>query len=191
MKKKLICAFILIIAVVAFQTISAQSGFLSNSFTNSLVETAGNLMESNNLVVVEQDDLLKAESDKMINGLPVAFELFIKIEATQATYFDDGKYLSGLYVDDSGVYDIANGSYFDSKHYLREEPKERFIIEGTKQGKFYLILTLSNEVPYFGDFLNETFNNEILGRRYVENALKEIERVNADVFVLEIDSSSL
>ncbi|MFW5800197.1 MAG: hypothetical protein ACOCV8_05210 [Spirochaetota bacterium] len=194
MKKKLILLALIVFAfLISMQGIMAQNtSFLNETFMNNLLEEAKGLMEENENVTVEMNEIIPAEGNKLINNQPVVFELYVTIKSSVEAFFENGQYLSGIYIDNSGIYDIANGSFFDAKHYLREEPKERFLVEGTKQGRFYIIFTLSREVPYFGDFLNEPFNNQQnLGERYVNNVIEEMKDKNANVFVLELDSSNL
>lgn len=194
LKKRYFIILLLIISFMAMQSISAQSGsFMSKSFVKNLIVGVKELMKSNEPVEVLIDEMIPATSNKKtINSKSVVFEVYIEIKTALANFFADGKYLSGLYIDNSGIYDIANGSFFDVTHYLKEEPKDRFLIEGTYKGKFYIILTLSNEIPYFGDFLNESFNkDESLANRYIKHALKEIQKTNANVFFFELDSTNL
>jgi hypothetical protein len=169
-----------------------SSAFLDKAYNKELISETKKLMKDSGPVSIKIDEMIKATDKGTIGGLPKIFELYISIKSNSTNFFEGGKYLSGLYIDDSGIYDIANGSFFDAKHLLTKEPQERFVIEGTKLGKFYIILTLSSEVPYFGDFLNEKFNaDDKLGQRYVENVLEEIKNKDANVFVFELDSTKL
>jgi hypothetical protein len=195
MKKKLLLLIALIfILAFSLQIISAQGSFMNRSYIKSLLSETTEMMKNVKGVMIEVNEMFKSSSNKTINGLPVAYELYVSIKSNIDGYFPEtGKYLSGLYLDDTGIYDIANGAYFDETNYMPVEPIERYVIEGTKNGKFTLILMISEKVPYFGDFLSpavEPLNSyETLGQRYVNNALLQMKEVNADVFVFELDST--
>jgi hypothetical protein len=196
MKKKILIIIALVFFVVfSLQILTAQGNFMNKSYINNLIEGAKDMQDSVQGVTIEIDEMFQSSANKTINGLPVAYELYISITSDIEGYFPEtGKYLSGLYIDDTGIYDIANGAYYDETNYMPEQPQERFIIEGTKNGGFVLILMMSEQTPYFGDFISPVIepmnDNNTLGRRYAENALMEMEDKNADVFVFELDSTT-
>jgi hypothetical protein len=196
MKKKLFIILVLIFAITfSLQVLSAQGNFMESSYINTLINSTKEIQSGVQDVTLEVAEKFQSDTNKTINGRPVAYELYISISSDMEGYFlETGKFMSGLYIDDSGIYDIANGAYFNETFFMQEAPQDRFVIEGTKEGRFALILTMSDQVPYFGDFISPQYegmnDNVKLGQRYVENVLEEIDDKHADVFVFELDSTT-
>lgn len=162
---------------------------LGKDFTQDLLNKAGGLSNS---AISLKDNMAPAEDTGTIGGNPKVWELYVSIETEdEALFGHNGLWLAGLYIDSSGMYDIANGTFFDDKHLITESKlDERFIIEGTQTNEFVLVLTLSNQEPYFGDFLRESHNaDDTLGKRYVENVIEELEEQEAFVYVLKHNPS--
>ncbi len=163
---------------------------LDRQCAKTLINEAGKFTNS---AISLKDSIAPATDTGTIGGHPKVWELYVSIETEdEALFGHNGLWLAGLYIDQSGIYDIANGTFFDDKHLITESKlDERFIIEGTQEDDFVLVLTLTNQEPYFGDFIRESHNaDNTLGRRYVQNILRELEEQEAFVYVLEHNPSN-
>ncbi len=193
-KIKLIPLFIVALFVIfpLASMFGQDSDFVNGDFVGDILSSVEEFDQGS--FSIEIVSLEAPKGSQNFYNQKALYKLQTEVKVKDKSMLGEGKYLTGLVIDEEGVFDLGNMFTSEDKSggytpmiYPDPEKNDKYqTYFGTTKGKQILIGVISDEIPYFGNIYNNfLLKSKRAKSRYIENLVSKLKDSDAQVFVLE------